>query len=250
MRSDRVRQYWREAFGVPDAEFTPPGIQVRPNSGRVAGRKAAWVFARGGSCLLSVPPELVAVARKGVQGLSADAVLTEKALHALFGNRVTSVIGPSYQGYAEAQGFCPVPCEKVRMLSARDRPALARLRDACDPGEWADSGLSLEQVPLFGYVEDDDVIAVAGVIVWASYAAIPAVLTHSGSRGQGCGTAVASAAMACILDRGSVVLYQTLLATQAAVRIAASLGCREYARMMCVGLGSNGAHQGDRAEHP
>ena len=47
---------------------------------------------------------------------------------------------------------------------------------------------------------------------------------------------LSSAVMDWILGQGSVVLYQTLLANQLAVRIAESLGCREYARMLYLGL--------------
>ena len=239
MATERADRYWRETFGVSDAEFGAPGILVRANSGRVSGRSAAWVFVCGDSCLVSVPPDLLGFVREAAQDLPPEAVLSPEVLHALFRGRITRTVGPSYQGYAERLDFRPLPCEQIRLLSGADRPALERLRGACDPAEWEDSGVSLDSEPLFGYVNQGSVLAVAGVILWSPYAANPAVLTHPGSRGQGCGTAVASAAMAHILDQGSVVLYQTLLQNRAAVRIAASLGCQEYARMMYAGLGSD-----------
>jgi GNAT superfamily N-acetyltransferase len=185
---------------------------------------------------VSVPPALRRFVQEAVQDFDAHALLTPDAIHDLFGNRVTRLVGPSYQGYVERPGFRPRPAEHVRLLSAPDRPAQERLRDACDPAEWEDSGISLDREPLFGYVSQGDVLAVAGVIPWSPYAANPAVITHPGSRGQGFGTAVVSAAMAHILDQGSVVLYQTLLENRAAVRMATALGCQEYARMMYIDL--------------
>lgn len=236
MDTDRGERYWQETFGVSSAEFRSPGIQVHANSGRVAGRSAAWIFVRSDSLLVSVPPDLLGFAREAVWDLSSDAALTREAIRDLFRDRVTRIVGPSYQGYAERAHFRPLPSKHVRPLSGRDRSALQRLREACDPMEWEDSGISLDSEALFGYVSQGNVLAVAGVIPWSSYAANLAVLTHPSWRRQGCGAAAVSAAMGHILDQRNVVLYQTLLQNVGAVRIAASLGCQEYARMLYVGL--------------
>lgn len=236
MGTERVDQYWRETFGISEAEFAAPGILVHANGGRVSGRNAAWVFLHGDACLLSVPPDWLAPVREAAGDLSPDLLLRPDTLHSLFPGRVTRLVGPAYQGCAERRDFRPLPCERMRPLSAPDRPALERLREACDPAEWDDSGISPDSEPLFGYFDRDDLLAIAGIIPWSPCAANPAVLTHPAARGRGCGAAVASAAMAHILYQGSIVLYQTLLANRPAVRIAERLGCRQYARMIFVGL--------------
>jgi len=217
---------------------------VHANSGRVADRTAAlWIFVHGDSILVSVLPALLGFVQEAVRGIAPDAALAPEAMHHLFGDRITRTVGPSYQGYVERPDFRPLPSEQVHLLSERDRPALARLRDACDPTDWSNSGISLDSDPLFGYISQGNVLAVSGVIPWAPYAANPAVISHPESRGHGYGKAVASAAIAHILDQGSVVLFQTLLENRGAIRIATSLGCQEYARMMFVDLETNEGQQ-------
>jgi RimJ/RimL family protein N-acetyltransferase len=249
MNTERVANYWQETFGVTDTEFASPGIRVHRNSGRVAGSDNALIFVHGDSCLISVPSGLVDVVRDRVADVDVDvdvkvkvkvspeAIFAPKTIQKLFSGRIIErMIGPSYQGYTERNHFRPVVCEKVRRMSNQDRSAIDRLVQACDPTDWEVSGIVLENEPLFGYVRDGEVIALAGIIPWAPDAADPGLITHPAFRGQGYGKAVASAAMAHILDQGNVVLYQTLVDNRPSVRIAQSLGCQQYAYMMFIAL--------------
>jgi len=59
---------------------------------------------------------------------------------------------------------------------------------------------------------------------------------HPAHRGRGYGRAVVSASMQHALDRGDLVVYQTLVANLPAVAIARALGCHDYARHLAVRL--------------
>jgi len=234
MNSPRVDQYWSETFGVSPDELLRAGMCVVPHSRKLSGRNASWVFVHGDACVVSVPPQLIDDVREKAAIIPIEKIMSADSIRALFGDSVHHTIGPAYQGYAEAEDFHPIPSPHVRKLSTSDRPLLQVLVDGCDPKEWRDSGINVNDENLFGYFLSGSIVAVAGIIPWASYAANPSVVTHPDYRKKGYGKAVVSAAMQHILDQGSVVLYQTLLANVPAVRIAESLGCKPYAKSMYV----------------
>lgn len=236
MKTARVDQYWRETWGLSEGEYGQSGTIVVPHSKKLAGRSACWIFLHGQGCIVSVPSEIVQDVQGRVQGMPAEMMLDERAMHRVFPGRVSRVVGPSYQGFVELTGFRPFRGRDACTISVSGRDEVRAFRNRCNPAEWDDSGLNEDSEPLFGCCEDRKLIALAGTIPWASYAANVGILVHPSHRGNGYGRAVASAAMSHILSQASVVLYQTLLANHAAVRIAEALGCRLYGQMMFVGL--------------
>lgn len=64
------------------------------------------------------------------------------------------------------------------------------------------------------------------------------MLTHPEFRGRGCGAAVVRAVVADALSVGKLLLYQTLEANHAAVRLAFSLGYERFASHVAVRLKS------------
>jgi GNAT superfamily N-acetyltransferase len=244
MNTTRVDQYWRETFGLPADEYLAPGVIVCPHSARLAGRDGAWVFLRDATCVISAPPALVEQVRDAARGIPLGRMLSEEALRRLFGDCTERTVGPSYQGYAEGEDFRPVANRHVRRLSPAEHDALCAFLSASTPGEKESSGIDPHGDPLFGFFFQSRLVAAAGVIPWAAYAANPGVLVRPGHRGRGFGTAVASAAMAHVLSEGKVVLFQTLLSNRAAVAMAGTLGCRPYAEMMYVALRTGGVGVG------
>jgi GNAT superfamily N-acetyltransferase len=234
--STRARQYWRETFGLSAEAYERAGTTVFPHSRKLAGRNACWVFLREGGCLVSAPPQLVAAITREAEGIAPAAMLEDESIRRLLGDRVARTVGPSYQGYAERADFRPFSGSPVRRLSESDGPAVREFLAGCERGEVEDSGLNGHGEPLFGCIDGGGLVALAGVLPWSPQAANPGVIVHPRHRGKGCGKAVTSAAMECILSQGQAVFFQTLLGNRAAVGIATTLGCREYARMMYVAL--------------
>lgn len=236
MSTARADQYWRETFGLSRDQFNRPGILVCPHSQKLAGRNASWIFVHDDTCIISVPPRLVGAIESKTTALTLADIMTGQSLAILFGDRIGRTIGPAYQGCIEKGNFRPVSSKDVRALTPADSDSIGAFAGACDPSELRDSGIDFAREPLFGCFRTGDLVAVAGVIPWAPYAANLGILVHSDHRNQGLGTVVASAAVQHVLDEGNVVLYQTLMTNRAAVRIAECLGCTPYARTLYVGF--------------
>jgi len=232
----RVDRYWRETFGLSEADYRRPGVVVCPHSQKLAGRNACWVFLHAQTCLVSTPAPLVAEIRRRAQRIPLETMLDEETLYGLFPERVARTVGPSYQGFTEAEGFRPYQGPTVRRVSPSERIQVRQFLSECAPQEREDSGLHEDAEPLFAGFDGTQLVALGGVLACAPYAANPGVIAHPLRRGRGFGKAVASAAMAYILTQGQVVLYQTLLSNRAAVAIAKALGCQSYARMVYIGL--------------
>jgi GNAT superfamily N-acetyltransferase len=163
-------------------------------------------------------------------------LLTEVAPRILFGDAVERLIGPAFQGTLVPEQFRPALSPHVRRLLPEDRPGLLALRAACDPDEWSDIDFDPDEPEVFGYFARETLVAAARNMLWAPDAANHGVVTHPAWRGRGCGRAVVSASIQHALDRGRLILYQTLLANTPAVALARSLGVREYARHLAVRL--------------
>ena len=236
MDSSRVDRYWRVTFGSPPEQYEREGVVVVPHPQKLAGRKGAWILSRGAKTAVIVPADMVADVALRSKNLPPAAMLERVAVVNVFGREISRLVGPSYQGFLERDGFRPSPDASVRPLTPDDRATVAKFLNARDEAERSDSGLTSDNPALFGRFEGETLVALGGILPWASYAANLGVIVHPLHRGRGFAKTVTSAVIEGILAQDKVVLYQTLLGNQAAVRLAASLGCEEYARMLYVGF--------------
>ncbi|MBN2581986.1 MAG: GNAT family N-acetyltransferase [Planctomycetes bacterium] len=229
----RVAEYWAGVFGIEPDEFTAPGTRVVPNGGKVAGRKASWIFRHDRTCLISAPPQLVADVRTRAARLDPDVMQTTEGIATLFGGRADRTVGPAYQGHIAPDAFRPCDSPQVRMLMPADRAALVSLTAL---SEWNESGLAGDNPSLCGYFADGQLACVAGLIRWAPNVVNVGVITAPQHRRRGYARAAVSAAVQAAIARGDLVLYQTLAVNLAAVALAESLGCRKYAQHVFVSL--------------
>ena len=72
--------------------------------------------------------------------------------------------------------------------------------------------------------------------MWSTEVGDPGIVTDPRLRGRGHGTTATSALLEWAFGQSWLVLYQTLRANHPAVRIARSLGFREYASHLAVQL--------------
>jgi predicted GNAT family acetyltransferase len=126
----------------------------------------------------------------------------------------------------------------VRPLTREDSAALNRFRAECNTEDIGNSGID-KSIEHMGYFQGSTLLAVAGYRPWTEDAGDPCILTHPEFHGRGLGTAVTSAVVHRALNAGKLLLYQTLEANVAAVRIARKLGYEQYARHIAVRLKSD-----------
>lgn len=229
----RVAEYWAGVFGIAPAEFTASGTRVIPNAGKVAGREASWIFRHGQTCIVAAPPRLVPDLERRVGQMNAERMQSIEGGRHLFGDLVQKTVGPAYQGHIAPEEFrrCLSPC--VRKLVAEDKAALAAVTALPD---WEDCGLAANDPNLYGSFASGKLACVAGLIHWDASVVNVGVITAPPCRRQGHARATVSAAVREGLERGYLILYQTLLANTAAVRLAESLGCRQYTQHLYISL--------------
>ena len=128
----------------------------------------------------------------------------------------------------------PYPLEHVRRLTSEDRTGLQQLQDAVTPTEWEHSALSVDDQIVFGCFLNGQLVAACTNLMRSEDAADQGVVTHPHYRGRGCGKAVVSASVAHALNQGYLVIYQTLLANAASVKIARNLGFRQFGQSLAV----------------
>ncbi len=232
---ERIQRYWGDVFGRPPGFSGEDGVLVVAHS-RQWKDNFAFVFVRGQACVISVAKSFVETIEGRVGSIGLERLLTECGLRELFQDPIERTVGPAFQGYCEAEGFRPVRSDQVRMLDPDDDASLQRLAEACDDLEWEHSGVRPSKPNQFGLFLGDQLVAVVCYDMWAPYAASIGVLTHPAHRGQGHAKAATSAAMQHAFQQGHLVIYKTLLDNAPSVRLATSLGCREYARTMAVHL--------------
>lgn len=255
----RIGRYWKDRFGLAD-ELERPGIHVVAHA-RYTGDDLVFVFVKGETAVLSVEGSRVDTIRNRVRHVAANTLLDPAQVRVVIDGPVSHCVGPMYEGYAEADWFRPAPSRDVVTLdrshvdevqiftqacedSGSDitpvwREVLHRFVSADHPTEVEHSGLTRTDSPLFAVVDDSRVLAVAHYSMWAADAASIGVLTHPAHRLRGHGKAAVSAAMSDAFAQGHFALYRTLLANQASVALAESLGCRDYGRFLAVHLRTN-----------
>ena len=61
-------------------------------------------------------------------------------VQAVFGERVTAIIGPAFVGYSDSRHFRPVSSSEARLLLASDEAAIEMLHAACPVEDWEHGG--------------------------------------------------------------------------------------------------------------
>ena len=238
MQPRPIDEFWSRFFGLVVDEYLRPGGRVAPHCS-LEGYWGVWVFHHGETCIISVPPTLVATTEAAAQGLSPkDLRLPEQAV-ALFGALAERVIGPAYQGHVERTWFRPEVRPGARRLTPDDGEALQRLASACQGEEWEHSGIELDLSrtphPVFGCFTGGRLAAAAQYRA-EDGAGMIGVVTHPEYRGRGWGRAAVSLATQHGLRAGHLMCYQTLQANVPSVALASALGYRQYAWHIAIRL--------------
>jgi hypothetical protein len=215
---------------------------VKAHGPRLDGYCGVYVWLMDDIAVVSAPPDWVEVVKAAVAGQTSEALHDPAFWHAALGSRVERIIGPSYQGYVDAEAFqpaAPLPgpaAPQVLRLGPADLPALERLAAACAPQEWEDSAIQPDHAPIFAAVRAGELLAAASAPDDVPAVASVGVITHPAWRGRGYGATVVSALTADRLASGVILHYQTLRANAASVAVARALGYHDVATALGVRL--------------
>jgi GNAT superfamily N-acetyltransferase len=228
-------EFWASFFGLSISEFLLPESRVVPHAG-LRDYHGLWLFRRGPKVIISAPPQLVFELTEVFQPLinKTDAYLADEGFIESLGDKVDKAIGPAFQAFLPEEEFHPVSSE-ARLLAEQDEYAVEDLRAACDHDEWENSDVEAGRHPIFGCFIKDQLVAVATYRI-EDGAAFPGLITHPHFRGRGFGKSTLSKATEHGLNNNLLMLYQTLLANQAAIAVAQSLGYKPYATHLAIRL--------------
>jgi GNAT superfamily N-acetyltransferase len=227
-----VEAFWARRLGCTIADLHRPGLSVVEGPG-----PSAFALLRAGTLVVAVPPGRRPAVAARLGGLAVAEAFASSRLRVALGAGPSSVIGPAYQGFADAADYRPASTEGVRLLGEADRPALDALRLAAGPTAWEHSAVDPDRPPVFGRFAGGALVAAATLEHAGEPVSSVGVLTHPGHRGRGHGRAVAAAATVAALEAGSVAHYQTLDGNAPSVAIARALGFGRDATTLAVRLG-------------
>ncbi len=233
--ASRDDKFWAEFLGVEPTEWNTAGVSLRPHVG-LLGYQGFWCFRRNSRTVISAPSPWLRQITQVLSGFDQDRLLEGSAWAEELGADFQRSIGPAFQGCIDAMKVSNAPQGSVRQIDDNDRLAVDRFRIECGAKDWEHSGLDDAELWRHAYFEGALVTALAGYRTRRHDAGDPCILTHPAFRGSGHGLAVARAVIVKALANGQLVLFQTLEANQAAVRLALSLGYQRYACHLAIRL--------------
>ena len=156
---------WRLDCADGDLKRSP--ILVKIHGPRLARYFGVYVWAMDDVVVISAPLEVVEIvqahAREQPAATLGDPAFWQTAL----GARVERIVGPSYQGYVDAEAFRagPISLEPdgpaARALGPYDKSDLVQLSAACPRQEWADSAIRPDHAPIFALERAGTLVAAA-----------------------------------------------------------------------------------------
>jgi RimJ/RimL family protein N-acetyltransferase len=234
--TERYDQFWAEYLGITPAEFNQPGLSIAAHVG-LQGYRGIWSFRRRDRTVISAPSGWIPHLQSRLPEIGQEHLMDESVLREVFGDDFDRVVGPAYQGYLLPGLFRPSIAPHVRFLGPEDIALVEAFRVECGPDAWEYAGFEEATSYLAAIREGDRIVSLAGYNrVWRDEAGGPCILTHQAYRGRGLATATTSAVVARALQEGKILLYQTLEANTASVRVARRLGYEQYARHLAVRL--------------
>jgi GNAT superfamily N-acetyltransferase len=233
--------HWATLLGCRRADLHAAQTLVVAHGPGLAHYQGALALRHGPACILSVPAPLVARVAPAIQAWTPDQVFDRDALAGLFGVTSARIIGPAWQGYADAGDFRPADARGTLPLGPGDEDALRRLAEICGAIAWEHSALRIGQPETFGYVVDGELVAAGNLTPEGERYCAVGILTHPAHRGQGYARAIVSAMTAHGLAGGRVLRYQTLCANAPALAVARALGYAAYATTLAVRLDQGAA---------
>jgi GNAT superfamily N-acetyltransferase len=234
-----VETFWVERLGCSAQDLHRPGVTLLPNGGNLAAYRGAFLLRWDAACIFTVPASLLAPTAAAMHGRPIDHVFDAAFLADLFAAHLDRVVGPAFQGCADASDFRPVKERGTRVLALEEDTALERLAVGCGPEAWEHSAIARgqqQQQPIFGCFAGTELVAAGTLQAWGPHLRSVGIVTHPAYRGRGYGRAVVATMTAYALDGGYIPQYQTLMRNTGSLGIAHALGYQQYATTIAVRL--------------
>jgi GNAT superfamily N-acetyltransferase len=192
----------------------------------------------GGAPVISLPTQEVEFYRDAVAGWPPGVVRTPGLVQAVFGERVTAIIGLAFVGYTDSRHFRPVSSSEARLLLASDEAAIEMLHAACPVEGWEHGGSGYRPNAMIGVSKGQAgrLAALASCEVWGGEIAHISVIVDPAFRGRGYAATAVSALTKIVLERKLVPQYRTLEANLPSMAVARRLGFDRYATSLAVRL--------------
>ncbi len=236
MNTSAIETYYaNEFFGCSLSDMRSDRDTLCPHR-HLKGYNGLFVMKLHGKFVLSAPEERVASLREII---NHGRDLFDTALwRDVWGENLDRVIGPAWIGHHE--GAKPRdPSESVVLLHKTDARwplVFQELKPACDPIEWAHSGIDEASGPIAVLPRDGRFVSAASYALWGQRLAHIGIITHPGFRNQGFASDVLSALTGFLHGQDLIPQYRTLCANTPALRAAARCGYGEFATHISVRL--------------
>jgi L-amino acid N-acyltransferase YncA len=238
---EAISGFWASSLGCDSEALAKPGLTI---CRRIApsDREKILVFKRDEACVIEVQEKtdaslIYATVADALRERRRDSSLDVDLWTRLFNLPAGSVVGPAYVGYLDGGKLVPYRAVSARLLTDKDQGALRRLRERCPAIEWEHSGIELDGPPIFGCINEGEVVSAASFHIWGSEIAHIGVISDPSNRGRRAGKAAVSAASAEAISEGLIPQYRTLKSNTPSLRIAQALGFVEYATTLSIAVG-------------
>jgi GNAT superfamily N-acetyltransferase len=243
---ERVDAFWSSTLGVEPAEFRTPGISVFLNPPQRASWRGIYVLAFDKGASVFTPEDLrervtAALATHDVESVldpatwrSGDGV-GRGIQTSVLDDGLISVVGPMIHHYLDD----PAGLKEVaagRRINPGDAEALADIRTAVPPEEWAAAGFNAQPAVMFGLFEDERMMAAANLTPGPDAATDIGLVLHPDARGKGYGVQIAATAARQALLMHGIARFRVAATSQATLAIASTLGFEEYGRNLAIYL--------------
>jgi GNAT superfamily N-acetyltransferase len=254
---ERVDAFWSSTLGVEPAEFRTPGISVFLNPPQRASWRGIYVLAFDKGASVFTPADLLepvtaALATHDVESVLAPAtwqsgdvagrggkesgeVAGRSTGASVLDGGLISVVGPMIHHYRDhPDGLKEVAAG--RRVNPGDAEALADIRTAVPPDEWAAAGFNAQPAVMFGLFEDERMMAAANLTPGPDAATDIGLVIHPDARGKGYGVQIAATAARQALLMHGIARFRVAATSQSTLAIASTLGFEEYGRNLAIYL--------------
>jgi hypothetical protein len=219
---EAVETYWASFFGCSRDTFHSGSCCVVSHGPALADYHGIFIFVRGGSRVVSLPPNFAPQEGTSVESWTIATARDRRGLARRLGVAECAVIGPAMLSYAEAGSLRRVSAS-ARMLTEADANAVTGLREVCPALEWEHGGCGAGAV-MGGVFEGGKLVALAGYEVWGGVIAQIAAITHPAFRNRGLGQDAVSTIALHATNSCLVPQYRTLESNIPSMAVAASGG--------------------------
>jgi RimJ/RimL family protein N-acetyltransferase len=227
-----IDKYWSGMLGcsVDELNNKQPSIVVK-----VWSEERVLLFLKEQLCCLAMPQSLLDQLATKLELNNPDEIFNISSINQIFNNYIDKIIGPAYVGYAdETDLIAQRQDNKIKLINDETKSALINFSKSVNELDWEHSGIEIDQPPIFGYFEGEEILSAASYEIWGDSIAHIGLVTLPTKRGNGLGKLIVSATADYAINQGLIAQYRTLESNLPSIAIANRLGFQAYAKTIAV----------------